>query len=558
MAPARSQTAAASKTRTSTRVTNNAKKEVVPPPKQKSSTKGSNGKKTTKSAEASAKLKNPPNIGRPRKRKVDDLDETSRGKARKVERSVETKKAPTTRKSRTKAKPAAAAPPTPTVERPTQILKVFVFGSNQQGELGLGEGASAQDVKRPRLNPHLDPEKIGVVQVAAGAMHTAVLTRDNKIYTWGVNDLGALGRDTEWEGGLKDMDADDSDSDEGSLNPKESTPTPVEFKGVNPLPTFVQVAAGDNATFALAADGSLYGWGTFKVCTASPRKSFLLTGVQASDGATAFNLDLKIARRPTAIPTPEKINKIVAGSNHCLALTVSGTVLAFGNGEDYQLGRQINERTRLSPLEPHPFGLKDNFVDIGTGSNHSFAVHKNGSVYAWGCNNFCQTGIDRSNKADQTFSNILRPVTVAGLKGKGKISNVTGGKEHSVAVTESGACYSWGRIDTYAPGIDMAQLPTEGVLKNQRDQPVILKQPTKVGGIEAAFVAANSDHTIVITKEGKAYSSGFSGNHQTGQGTDDDIEKLTVIDNTAVREQKLVWAGCGGQYSVVAAAAAAS
>lgn len=47
------------------------------------------------------------------------------------------------------------------------------------------------------------------------------------------------------------------------------------------------------------------------------------------------------------------------------------------------------------------------------------------------------------------------------------------------------------------------------------------------------------------------YSWGFSSNYQTGQGTIDDIEKPTVIDNTAIREKKIIGAGAGGQYSIV-------
>lgn len=35
-----------------------------------------------------------------------------------------------------------------------------------------------------------------VLQVACGGMHTAVLTADGGVYTWGVNDEGALGRET--------------------------------------------------------------------------------------------------------------------------------------------------------------------------------------------------------------------------------------------------------------------------------------------------------------------------------------------------------------------------
>ncbi len=35
-----------------------------------------------------------------------------------------------------------------------------------------------------------------VLQVACGGMHTVTLTEDHAIYSWGVNDEGALGRET--------------------------------------------------------------------------------------------------------------------------------------------------------------------------------------------------------------------------------------------------------------------------------------------------------------------------------------------------------------------------
>ncbi len=151
---------------------------------------------------------------------------------------------------------------------PTTKLNVYVFGEGSSGELGLGTAKKAMDVKRPRLNPYLSADTVGVVQIAVGGMHCAALTRDNKILTWGVNDQGALGRDTTWDGGMKDMDDDKSDASEESdsgLNPKESIPTAIPTDAFPEDTVFVEVAAGDSATFALTDDGNVYGWGTFRV-----------------------------------------------------------------------------------------------------------------------------------------------------------------------------------------------------------------------------------------------------------------------------------------------------
>lgn len=94
-------------------------------------------------------------------------------------------------------------------------------------------------------------------------MHCVALTHDQQILTWGVNDDGALGRDTTWEAPTRDVDggSDSEDSDDESyLNPKESMPTAIpqeSFSAISGL--FVQVVALDNASFALTSTGSVYG-----------------------------------------------------------------------------------------------------------------------------------------------------------------------------------------------------------------------------------------------------------------------------------------------------------
>jgi regulator of chromosome condensation len=140
---------------------------------------------------------------------------------------------------------------------PTDVLAVFVFGNGDAGELGLGP--AIQEAGRPRLNPFLKR----VVQLSCGGMHTVALTRDNEIVTWGVNDNGALGRSTDWHGGLRDIDGDADQN--GELSPLESVPTEIPDHFFPPGTKFVQVAAGDSCSFVLTDTGLVYGWGTFKV-----------------------------------------------------------------------------------------------------------------------------------------------------------------------------------------------------------------------------------------------------------------------------------------------------
>ena len=431
-------------------------------------------------------------------------------------------------------------------EPPSQRLNVYVFGEGTAGELGLGTAKNAVDVKRPRLNPHLLADKVGVVQVCAGGMHVIALTYDNKILTWGVNDEGALGRDTTWDGGLRDMDAaedSDEDEDDNGLNPKESTPGEVDFSQAELAEgtRFTEVAAGDSCSLALTDDGRVYGWGTFR----------------SNEGIFGFTTDTKTASRPILLPDLKKITSIRVGANHALALNNKGAVFAWGSGQQNQLGRRVVERTKTEGLKPREFGLpkgvKNGITKIETGGYHSFAIAKNGDVYSWGLNNFGETGIMAN--AGQDDAVILKPQVIEPLKGKTVVS-IKGGGHHSIAATSNGDCMVWGRLDGSQMGLaddEIAKLPASVTVKDDYGKPRILGIPQKVTAIKGAVtsVATSSDHSFAITAEGKAWSWGFSANYQTGQGTTDDVHVATMIDNTAVREKKLNFATTGGQFSIL-------
>jgi regulator of chromosome condensation len=197
----------------------------------------------------------------------ESLQPSKRAKSSSVENETSSKRPKTVAKKTTKS-----AVPKPILNQaPTTPLEVFVFGTGDFGELGLGVGAGKSTVKRPRLNPLLDAKQVAVVQLACGGMHTAALADSNEIITWGVNDQASLGRDTTWDGGLRDVDDEDSDSDSDygeNLNPMEATPAAMDMAKFPKEASFVQVVAGNSTTFALTDTGDVYGWGTFRVSLA--------------------------------------------------------------------------------------------------------------------------------------------------------------------------------------------------------------------------------------------------------------------------------------------------
>ncbi|ORY61410.1 regulator of chromosome condensation 1/beta-lactamase-inhibitor protein II [Pseudomassariella vexata] len=443
------------------------------------------------------------------------------------------------------AGPAGPKLGNPINEIPTQKLDVFVFGEGSSGELGLGsskfEGKKPIDVKRPRINHNLAAETVGAVQVACGGMHAIALTHDNRILTWGVNDDKALGRDTAWDGGTRDVDDEDSDDDDddSGLNPHESTPGEVDMTSFTPGTKIVQVAATDSASFVLTEDGYVYGWGTFR----------------GSDGIIGFSDEVRVQPTPIRIPDLKNISRLACGSNHVLAMDKDGKVLTWGSGGQYQLGRKPISRHGgpLAGLKPEACGRftkRHHAVDIAAGSYHSFYLDNNGKVWAWGLNNYSQTGHTDDTGKDDAM--VLLPKVVDSLREK-SVARLAGGEHHSVAATEDGELLTWGRVDGHQVGHASNLFTEDNAVFDESGKPRILTEPTIVEGIKAMFIAAGTDTSFALDDDGKVYSWGFSANYQTGQGTTDDIEIPTLIDNTAVRGRKLVWAGAGGQYSIVAA-----
>lgn len=268
------------------------------------------------------------------------------------------------------------------------------------------------------------------------------------------------------------------------------------------------------------------------------------------------------------IPGLENIVQISAGNNFCLALNAAGNVYSWGMSEQNQLGRRLVVGRQFSTtvkaddldmlyrrvgLVPGlvPFSSRTKIVSVHAGSDHAFAIDHNGNTWAWGLNNFGQTGIKVGAGANGTT--VIAPQKVQSLVGR-NMKMIQGGTHHSICVTQTGECLVWGRMDGAQMGIDLNALPLDDpqIVVSERGKPRILLEPTALPISGCSFVAAGSDHNILVTSDGKAYSWGFNAIHQCGQGRDDDIVVATLIDNTVVRGKKLTWAGAGGQYSMLA------
>jgi regulator of chromosome condensation len=276
---------------------------------------------------------------------------------------------------------------------------------------------------------------------------------------------------------------------------------------------------------------------------------------QCSEGLLGFSSTIRVAPRPTLLPVLKNVTDIVCGVDHVLALTSTGKVFSWGNGQQLQLGRRVVERTRLNNLYPREFGLK-NIKTIGAGSYHSFAIAKDGTVYAWGLNQFGQCGIDRQGFVGEDGAVIASPSIVDALEGY-NIVEITGGEHHSLALTSTGQVLSFGRMDCNQLGFPDSSPPETAIL-DSRGKPRFTPYPTVIPSLPPVRkIFCGSHHNVAIAADGAPWSWGFGEVWQTGHGphTQDnpsgDVAVPTMIVNTATKGVRMVTGGAGGQFSVL-------
>ena len=115
----------------------------------------------------------------------------------------------------------------------------------------------------------------------------------------------------------------------------------------------------------------------------------------------------------------------------------------------------------MNSLIPTQFGLKKIKL-VGAGSYHSFAVHQDGRVYSWGLNSYGETGI-AEHIGEGGESDVHHATVVESLEGRGEVTHIEGGAHHSIAVTDSGECLVWGRVDGFQLGLDIDALPQDEI-----------------------------------------------------------------------------------------------
>ncbi|WP_018587541.1 Ig-like domain repeat protein [Salinispora arenicola] len=225
---------------------------------------------------------------------------------------------------------------------------------------------------------------------------------------------------------------------------------------------------------------------------------------QLGDGSTTSS------STPVAVDVPAgtTVTAVAAGDRHSLAVTSTGTVSAWGANTDGQLGDGTTTSSSTPVAVDVPAGTT--VTAVAAGGAHSVAVTSAGTVLAWGNNNFGQLG-------DGTTTDSSTPVAVD-LPAGTTVTAVAAGKFHSVAVTSAGTVLAWGFNDSGQLG--------DGTTTN-RSTPVAVDLPA---GTTVTAVAAGGFHSVAVTSAGTVLAWGFNNFGQLGDGTTTDSSTPVAVD----------------------------
>jgi alpha-tubulin suppressor-like RCC1 family protein len=173
-------------------------------------------------------------------------------------------------------------------------------------------------------------------------------------------------------------------------------------------------------------EGSGVGGGVYSFGKADFQLGYLLNAADAHDP------------RPVDRLAGRRVVRVAAARWHTLACTDDGAVFAWGHGKGGRLGLGSNN-VHIEPT-PIPFfmGSRRAVVDVASAENHSLALTVDGSLFAWGFG----SGLGMASKGGADT-----PKRVEGALKRERVVSIAAASNHSAATTASGLLFTWGRND---------------------------------------------------------------------------------------------------------------
>ena len=367
---------------------------------------------------------------------------------------------------------------------------VWGLGSNSNGQ--LGDNSTTR-----RLTPvQASGLTANVTAIEAGNLHSLARKNDGSVWAWGGNNNGQLGNNTTTQ-----------------------QLVPVQVLGVGGsgfLSNIVGISASGTNNFSLAVDnaGAVYAWG------------FNGTGQLGDNTSTQRTVPVQVVGVGN-VGFLTAISAVAAGNNHSLALKNDGTVYAWGNNGNGQLGiGTVDTNPHFSPVQvPGLTGV----VAIYAGNQSSFALKGDGSVWAWGSNNADPDSFQQPAPAPQGLPPVL---------------SLAAGNSYALFKVQIGGISwvgGWGQNNSGQLGTGTFDFSNGGV-------PAL-----GFGGKTVNSISANS-HSLAVMTDGTLWGWGLDNNGQLGdqptifQKTPTAPVSRTAPDLTITKSHSSE-PGAGSQYS---------
>lgn len=293
---------------------------------------------------------------------------------------------------------------------------LYAWGSTDYGALGDG-------IFRKTLWPVEGADLPGVVNIEAGQYFSLAHRDDDTVWTWGWNEFGKLGTGTIIESSYLPLQVIDQHDSTGYLHA-------------------AAVSAGPLFSLALKADGTVWAWGhNYDGCLGDGTTTDSNSPIQVRDPGD-----------PSGYLTG--VVAVDAGAAHGVALKADESVWAWGTNRAGQLGADSTAISIPYPVQVRKAGQTspaylDGVVSIATQSDHTLALRSDGSVWAWGNNKQGQLG--DGGYWGTSYLRAAWPVAAGTTTPLGNVVKIAANDCGGAAIKSDGSLWAWGRTSDISP-----------------------------------------------------------------------------------------------------------
>lgn len=200
---------------------------------------------------------------------------------------------------------------------------------------------------------------------------------------------------------------------------------------------------------------------------------------------------------------------VACGSAHNAVLDKEGRCYTWGKCHFGQLGHGEMDQNETVPRLVGALGAVL-LQSVAAGDSHVIAITRTGKVYTWGIGYYGSLG-----HGDETSLDV--PKLVEGLK-EHSIRSAAAGASHSLAVTDTGALFVWGRDHCGQLGFPASLLNIPGMKPKlvhfNHKSPVEKSLPDNSS---CSAVSACSNHTLILLDNSRVVSYGCNDNGELGR-----------------------------------------